>query len=166
MWRSGEALRKDGYHLDYESGAADRTRYLDYVAGFYFSECAERVALIRKLNPEWQRGLLNGIGGKVEPGEEPRAAMTREFEEETGAHVEGWRLFCTATTGDDRLHFFTARGDLAALYSAESEEVLTVAVDEIPTLDTIPNLRWLVPLALDEGNLGASLDYTPTHRPD
>ncbi|CAN5728807.1 hypothetical protein BH24ACT21_BH24ACT21_15240 [soil metagenome] len=139
---------------------------MNYVVGFYFSECGEQVALIRKLNPEWQRGLLNGIGGKVEPGERPYDAMMREFEEETGAHIEGWRLFCTATTEDDRLHFFTARGDLTELYSAETEEVLTVTVEDISTLDTIPNLRWLVPLALDEGNLGASLDYAPTHRPD
>lgn len=139
---------------------------MDYVAGFCFSEYGEQVALIRKLNPEWQRGLLNGIGGKVESGESPHAAMIREFKEETGAHIEGWRLFCTATTEEDRLHFFTARGDLTVLYSAETEEVLTVAVDDIPTLDTIPNLRWLVPLALDEGNLGARLDYAPTHRLD
>jgi 8-oxo-dGTP diphosphatase len=138
---------------------------LDYVAGFCFSECGKQVALIRKLNPEWQRGLLNGIGGKVEPGESPHAAMRREFEEETGARVEGWRLFCTATTEEDRLHFFTACGDLTALYSAETEEVVTVAVNDIPTLETIPNLRWLVLLALDEGNRGASLDYSPTHRP-
>ena len=138
---------------------------MNYVAGFCFSGCGERVALIRKLNPEWQRGLLNGIGGKVEPGENPHEAMVREFEEETGAHIEGWRSFCTATTEEDRLHFFTARGDLTALQSAEDEEVVTVDVADIPTLDTIPNLRWLVPLALDEGNLGAHLDYAPTHRP-
>lgn len=138
---------------------------MDYVAGFYFSECRERVALIHKLKPEWQRGWLNGIGGKVEPGESHYDAMVREFEEETGARVEGWRLFCTAKTEEDRLYFFTARGDLDVLYSAEAEEIVTVAVDEVPTLDTIPNLRWLIPLALDEGNLGARLDYAPTHRP-
>lgn len=138
---------------------------MDYVAGFCFSEDGEQVALIRKLNPEWQRGLLNGIGGKVEPGESPHDAMLREFEEETGARVEGWRSFCTATTEEDRLYFFTVRGDLDALHSAEDEEVVTVAVDEIPTLNAIPNLRWLIPLALDKGNLGAHLDYAPTHRP-
>ena len=139
---------------------------MDYVAGFYFSECGRRVALIRKLNSEWQRGKLNGIGGKVEPGESPYVAMVREFEEETGARVESWRLFCTATTEEDQLYFFTASGDLTALYSAETEEVVTAAVEDIPTLDTIPNLRWLVPLALDEGNQGTHLNYAPVHRPD
>ncbi len=141
------------------------SRFLDYVAGFCFSEDGELVALIRKLNPEWQRGLLNGVGGKVEPDEDLYEAMVREFKEETGARVEGWRLFCTATVEEDRLHFFTACGDLDTLYSAEAEEVVTVNVDDIPILDTIPNLRWLVPLALDEGNLGAHLDYAPKHRP-
>lgn len=140
-------------------------RPMDYVAGFYFSECEKRVALIRKLRPQWQRGKLNGIGGKVEPGEDVYVAMTREFEEETGVRVEGWRLFCTATLEEDRLYFFTARGDFDALRSAEDEEVVVVAVDDIPKLDTIPNLRWLAPLALDKGNLGVRIDYAPTHRP-
>lgn len=138
---------------------------MDYVAGFCFSECEERVALIRKLNPRWQRGLLNGIGGKVEPGESPHEAMVREFEEETGTRIEGWRPFCTATTEEDRLHFFTARGDLDTLRSAEAEEVVTVAVDDVSSLDIVPNLRWLIPLALDKGNRGAHLNYAPTHRP-
>lgn len=42
------------------------------------------VALIRKAKPAWQAGRLNGIGGKVEPGEDPQLAMAREFEEEAG----------------------------------------------------------------------------------
>ena len=74
-------------------------------------------------------------------------------------------MFCTAALEEDRLHFFTARGDLTALQSVEDEEVVTVNVTDVPALDTIPNLRWLIPLALDEGNRGAHLYYAPTHRP-
>jgi 8-oxo-dGTP diphosphatase len=37
-----------------------------YVLGFMFSSDHSEVALIRKRKPEWQRGKLNGIGGKCD----------------------------------------------------------------------------------------------------
>lgn len=39
-----------------------------YVLGFMFSteDRGQKVALIKKLKPKWQAGLLNGIGGKIE----------------------------------------------------------------------------------------------------
>ena len=40
--------------------------------------------LILKDRPEWQRGRLNLPGGKIEEGETPEEAATRELEEETG----------------------------------------------------------------------------------
>src|SRR5690349_13991679 len=41
-----------------------------YALGFLFDGTG-RVVLIRKRRPAWQAGLLNGVGGKVEPGEAP-----------------------------------------------------------------------------------------------
>ena len=72
------------------------------MVGFLFRNSGTEVALVRKLKPEWQRGLLNGIGGKIEPGEDSREAMVREFEEETGARVDAWRSFAWLR-GRDRL---------------------------------------------------------------
>ena len=40
--------------------------------------------LIRKNRPDWQRGLLNLPGGKIEKNETPEAAAIRELKEETG----------------------------------------------------------------------------------
>lgn len=54
-----------------------------YVLGLLFSEDASRVLLVWKNRPAWQNGKLNGIGGKIEPGETPLQAMDREFVEET-----------------------------------------------------------------------------------
>ena len=47
-----------------------------YVAGFMFSSDKSEVLLVEKMSPEWQRGLLNGIGGKIEGGETPLEAIT------------------------------------------------------------------------------------------
>lgn len=55
-----------------------------YVVGFMFSEDSSKVALIRKNRPEWQKGLLNGIGGHCESSDKNNQdTMIREFEEET-----------------------------------------------------------------------------------
>jgi len=42
---------------------------VDSVAGFLLSEDRGQVALVEKIKPEWQRGLLNGMGGEIEPSD-------------------------------------------------------------------------------------------------
>lgn len=60
---------------------------ISYVLGFLFNPYTTRVTMIRKTRPEWQKGKLNGIGGKIKHDESPMDAMVREFEEETGLKV-------------------------------------------------------------------------------
>ena len=55
-----------------------------YTVGFIFNKDLSKVLLIHKTKPEWQAGRINGIGGKVEDGEEYVDCMVREAEEETG----------------------------------------------------------------------------------
>ena len=66
---------------------------IHYALGFAFNVGLTQVALIEKLKPDWQKGKLNGIGGKVNNFENYNLAMVREFEEETGVKTqEGeWR---------------------------------------------------------------------------
>jgi len=139
-----------------------------YVVGFMFSEDRSRVALIRKNKPAWQRGLLNGIGGKIEPGESPADAMAREFQEEAGIASSGWVHFLRMHGKDDQLwsvECFATTGDLDALRSVESEKVEIVAVRAIQDCQTIENLPWMIPLALDcledERPLFVDAAYTP-----
>jgi len=37
-----------------------------YCLGFAFYRSRRKVVLIRKTKPDWQRGKLNGVGGKIE----------------------------------------------------------------------------------------------------
>ncbi|MEA2707624.1 MAG: 8-oxo-dGTP diphosphatase [Phycisphaerales bacterium] len=127
-----------------------------YVCGFLFSPDRTRVLLIRKRRPAWQAGKLNGVGGKIEPGESPLQAMRREFREEAQLDLADWQEILTLSGPDDagsgvawRGHFFRAFGDIDAARSMTDEQLERHAVRALP-LDTIPNLHWIIPLMLDE----------------
>lgn len=120
-----------------------------YVLGFLFTKNKEIVWLIRKNRPDWQKGKLNGIGGKVEKNEQALDAMIREFKEETeaGIDITNWRKFCVL--GDDRSYevwCYYAFSD-SFLYSKTDEQVCACLVNDLPDL-VIPNLNWLIPMAL------------------
>jgi 8-oxo-dGTP diphosphatase len=112
------------------------------------------VALIEKTKPEWQAGKLNGVGGKIEPGETSHQAMVREFKEETGVDALQWTPLISLRASDDAtVHFFYATCEDAELQSLTEEKVAWYPVAELLSLrlsvSMIPNLRWLIPMAFD-----------------
>jgi 8-oxo-dGTP diphosphatase len=119
-----------------------------YCLGFIFH--GDRVVLISKKRPEWQVGKLNGIGGKVEPGETSVAAMSRECKEETNVFIpeSAWTYFATLQ-GDGYIIdvFFTHEGTLTSLKTTTDEEISVEWIDELNRIPVIPNLRWLIPMA-------------------
>lgn len=119
---------------------------MNYVAGFMF-DGSGNVALVKKNKPEWQKGKLNGIGGKIEEGETPIEAMVREFDEETGCLHLGWQQFCTLSGKGFTVHFFSSMGDLSQLKTMEAEEIVTVSIASVGIGNCIPNLTWLIPMA-------------------
>ncbi len=127
---------------------------LEYVVGFCFNEAHDTVVLIHKQRPAWQNGFLNGVGGKIEPGESSIRAMVREFEEETGVKTkeEDWACFSTMESDDWWMHVFCCVNDqyVNAARTTESEEIVKIPVNRLHLFPTITNLRWLIPMALDE----------------
>lgn len=119
------------------------------VVGFLFSEDSEDLIVVKKNRPQWQAGRLNGLGGKIEPGESAAAAMSREGVEEAGVNPE-WSEYACVEYDDHVLHFFAAR-DQAAFLDARpgtDEELVRMSWNG-PLFNgwLIPNLRWLIPLA-------------------
>lgn len=123
----------------------------NYVCGFYFDHTLTRVVLLWKEKPSWQKGKLNGVGGKIELDETPVDAMRREFKEETGINHKQW-YDLVAITGDGwRVYFFYAVGkenEFEYARTVELEEVAKIDIDRLDDYAYISNLRWLIPMAL------------------
>lgn len=127
-----------------------------YVLGFLFNLKRNHVLLIEKLKPDWQKGKLNGIGGKIEEGEFPHEAMRREFYEECGLEYDNWRNVCimsgnnTDNTGQWICSVFCGFSELIwDAVSKEEEQVCRYSVRGLPTDKCLPNLHWLIPMCLD-----------------
>lgn len=148
----------------------------EYVVGFMFNEDKSKVALIRKTHPDWQKGLLNGIGGKIEKDEAPYDAMDREFGEETGYTVGDdivntdengkiipdwfkytWQQFLEYNGNGYVVYFFKTIGDLSKLRTTTDEVVEIREVSSLPILEVIPNLRWIIPMAMDKDDVGGEV---------
>ena len=80
---------------------------MNYCLGFAFR--GDVVYLIRKERPAFMAGKLNGIGGKLEPGEDPLEAMRREFKEEAGLTVSNWHPFYIIPGNGYTIHCFAVR---------------------------------------------------------
>ena len=129
-------------------------RMKNYTVGFIFNAGLSRVALIHKNRPEWQKGKLNGIGGKMEEGETSSACMVREVQEETGLHtkLEQW-IFLGTIARDE----YDAVVDFYAMVHAGAPEAIATQTDEqVEWCDArhlpetvLPNLPWLIAYARD-----------------
>lgn len=134
-----------------------------YVLGFAF-DLDGAVALIRKTKPAWQRGKLNGIGGKVEFRELPVEAMEREFLEETGLIIPaiGWREFAVMQSGPHLIHCFTARfmeRDVPLISGEEGKADWYHPKSPGGRPGELPNLTWLIPMALLDESAHAKIVY-------
>ena len=134
------------------------TNHQSYVLGFAFSEDGKELLVIKKSKPEWQAGKFNGIGGKIEPFEPGISAMVREFSEETGLFTDplDWdyigAMQGTDYTGEKSfcVKVFVLYSDFVKEVTSPTEEpVQLIPVAELDRYPHIPNLDWLVPMALN-----------------
>lgn len=128
----------------------------NYVLGFMFSEDKKEILLIEKLQPEWQNGLLNGIGGKVEECESHKKAIIREFREETALLTSwtSWKLFGEMRCSDWAVHLYTGSMDISNFKHTEKEKPVICKVGDVLSgkLKTITNVTMLVQSALSESD--------------
>lgn len=123
-----------------------------YVAGLMFSENLDKIVMILKNRPEWQAGLFNVVGGKIENQEDPATAMVRECLEETGVKTveHDWHFFTSINGSWGTVTFFTIQSDrILEARTIEDEEIHIMDSKALPE-NIVQNLRWIVPMAMDQ----------------
>jgi len=156
-----------------------------YVCGFAFHTPVNvahptEVALIQKAKPDFLKSLWNGIGGLVEPsdGSIPHKstytnAMSREFREEAGVITTPaqWRVFCrlrfrdcTIVFLESRWDFYGGPDDVGFIETPSTQEAEPIRIYTLSSLakenysQCVPNLRWLIPMALDKDQVVATVE--------
>jgi len=107
------------------------------------------------------------VGGKVELGETPMAAMIREFHEETGVETtdSDWTNYALMWGDDFEIAFYKGHNTkiLEATDTKTDEQIERRSVERVIYFDKgvegINNLKWLVPLALDKNKIFADFHY-------
>ena len=122
------------------------------VCGFIFSRDMKKLLLIKKRRQTWQKGLLNGVGGRVE-NETCFQAMVRETHEEAGLEVPmgRWNYSLSMTAQNWKVYFMWATADIRKAEQCTDEEIYIIDTKDLAHHKTIPNLKWIVPLLLDNG---------------
>jgi 8-oxo-dGTP pyrophosphatase MutT (NUDIX family) len=122
----------------------------EYVVSFLFQPDYKKVWLIQKEKPEWQKGYLNGIGGKVEPGESFKEAALRELKEEAGLELDleysAYDKFVNVGSmeGRDFKVGIFAGTTYKTLKTMETEEVVLVDVSSIKNRKYIDNILIMI----------------------
>lgn len=136
-----------------------------YVVGFAFDQGKEHVLLIKKNRPEWQKNHYNGVGGRIEQGERPVESMVREFAGETGyaTKPDQWQpliRIINKALHPAEIFFFFSELDIEKCRSITDEQLLIFPTVFLDSLDTVSDVQWLVPMAIDE-NFKETFSITP-----
>jgi 8-oxo-dGTP diphosphatase len=138
-----------------------------YVLGFLFNMSKSCVLLIKKENPPWMRGMWNGVGGKIEKGENAEEAMERETREEVDLHLIPWeRVGVLNGINNDNNEFkcflFRAFSDhINFMDPIGYEDAGIFLLHELKNMPILPNLNFLIPYMLvDDGNSFIRVSYS------
>ena len=95
------------------------------------------ILLLRKTNPDWQKGLYNGIGGKVELNTTPLETIIKKCQEELGVNISNWIELDSeiSSSGIEIVYFLTTlnEGEIKKLQSQTDERAELFSINNLPT---------------------------------
>mgnify|MGYP003411665161 FL=1 len=97
----------------------------------------KEILLLKKNNPDWQKGLYNGIGGKVELNTTPLETIIKKCQEELGVNISNWRELDSeiSSSGIEIVYFLTTlnENEIKKLQSQTDERAELFSINNLPT---------------------------------
>ena len=97
----------------------------------------KEILLLKKNNPDWQKGLYNGIGGKVELNTTPLETIIKKCQEELGVNISNWIELDSeiSSSGIEIVYFLTTlnEGEIKKLQSQTDERSELFSINNLPT---------------------------------
>lgn len=97
----------------------------------------EEILLLKKNNPDWQKGLYNGIGGKVELNTTPLETIIKKCQEELGVNISNWIELDSeiSSSGVEIVYFLTTlnEGEIKKLQSKTDERAELFSINSLPS---------------------------------
>ncbi|MCT7546105.1 NUDIX hydrolase [Aliarcobacter cryaerophilus] len=97
----------------------------------------KEILLLKKNNPDWQKGLYNGIGGKVELNTTPLETIRKKCQEELGVNISNWIELDSeiSSSGIEIVYFLTTlnEGEIKKLQSQTDERAELFSINNLPT---------------------------------
>jgi 8-oxo-dGTP pyrophosphatase MutT (NUDIX family) len=121
---------------------------IQYSLGYVFTEDLSKVFLLHIDKPgKLGHGLVNGVGGKVDPTEKPLESMIREFQEETGQLITHWNKLGTYIGDDYIVHTYVSMVKEAYLKEYSGTEGVVKWYDLVEA-HYLPNLSSNVEMSI------------------
>jgi len=127
-----------------------------YTLGFVVFRGVNKILLMEKRKPEFQKGFLNGLGGKPEDDEGFTDCIIREIEEESGlkTNTKDWNYFCKMVGADWEVYCFISMLDhkrMEGISTKEEEKIVILDLNKINTCypNLLGNIPWLVGMGID-----------------
>ncbi|MGJ0355084.1 NUDIX domain-containing protein [Aliarcobacter cryaerophilus] len=97
----------------------------------------KEILLLKKNNPDWQKGLYNGIGGKVELNTTPLEIIIKKCQEELGVNISNWIELDSeiSSSGIEIVYFLTTlnEGEIKKLQCQTDERAELFSINNLPT---------------------------------
>ena len=106
---------------------------------------------------EWEKGKLNGIGGKIENGETALQAIVREAKEETAIVTDetDWKYFCLMQGKNWKIYVhkcFLSEDILSKWQMTTDKRPFYLYVSQVYEYQNVSNLQWLMEMAVDDND--------------
>ncbi|RBQ30414.1 NUDIX domain-containing protein [Arcobacter sp. FW59] len=105
-----------------------------YVVGIITD--GKKVLLLKKNNPDWQKGLYNAVGGKVELESTPLQTIIKDCKDKIGLDIVNWKEVDSVLlpNGIDLTYFFAIleENDINKAQSLTDERVELFDINNLP----------------------------------